>query len=95
LYRKSTNTEARLAYLGHLLMENRHDLIVDAQATIADGFAEREAASAMLTFTPRSNGYEFTARTRFDRLFDGVFVPVSAMPDYIKALERRTLTGAL
>jgi transposase len=48
LYRKSTNTEARLAYLGHLLMENRHGLIVDAQATIADGFAEREAASAML-----------------------------------------------
>jgi len=48
LYRKSNNTEARLAYLGHLLMENRHGLIVDAQATIADGFAEREAASAML-----------------------------------------------
>ena len=45
LYRKSNNTEARLAYLGHLLMENRHGLIVDAQATIADGFAEREAAS--------------------------------------------------
>ena len=33
LYRKSNNAEARLAYLGHLLMENRHGLIVDAQAT--------------------------------------------------------------
>jgi hypothetical protein len=30
LYRKSNNAEARLAYLGHLLMENRHGLIVDA-----------------------------------------------------------------
>jgi hypothetical protein len=42
LYRKSNNAEARLAYLGHLLLENRHGLIVDAQATVADGFAERE-----------------------------------------------------
>ena len=33
LYRKSTNAEARLAYLGHLLIENRHGLIVDAMAT--------------------------------------------------------------
>lgn len=49
LYRKSNNTEARLAYLGHLLMENRHGLIVDAQATVADGFAERAAASDMLS----------------------------------------------
>jgi transposase len=48
LYRKSNNTEARLAYLGHLLMENRHGLIVNAQATIADGLAEREAATTML-----------------------------------------------
>jgi transposase len=49
LYRKSNNTEARLAYLGHLLMENRHGLIVDAQATVADGFAEREAATTLLS----------------------------------------------
>ncbi len=34
LYRKSDHTEARLAYLGHLLMGNRHGLIVDAQATV-------------------------------------------------------------
>jgi transposase len=57
LYRKSNNAEARLAYLGHLLMENRHGLIVDAQATVADGFAEREAATTMLSthwrFAPR------------------------------------------
>src|SRR5215207_10077788 len=37
LYRKSSNAEARLAYLGHLLIENRHGLIVDAMATEADG----------------------------------------------------------
>ncbi len=48
LYRTSNNAEARQAYLRHLLIENRHKLIVDAQATVADGFAEREAATTML-----------------------------------------------
>ena len=48
LYRKSSTAEARLSYLGHLLMENRHGLIVDAMATHADGFAERDAALQML-----------------------------------------------
>jgi transposase len=33
LYRKSNGAESRLAYLGHLLIENRHGLIVDALAT--------------------------------------------------------------
>ena len=37
LYRRSHGREARLAYLGHLVIENRHGLIVDAMATTADG----------------------------------------------------------
>jgi transposase len=48
LYRKSRNAEARLAYMGHLLIENRHGLIADAMATHADGHAEREAALLMV-----------------------------------------------
>jgi transposase len=48
LYRKSYGTESRLAYLGHLLIENRHGLIADAMATLADGFGEREAATLMV-----------------------------------------------
>ena len=48
LYRKSHGTESRLAYLGHLLIENRHGLIADAMATVADGYAEREAATRMV-----------------------------------------------
>lgn len=48
LYRKTSNGEARLSYLGHLLVENRHGLIVDAMATVADGTAERDAAMLML-----------------------------------------------
>jgi transposase len=48
LYRRSNQAESRLAYLGHLLIENRHGLIADAMATTADGYAEREAATLMV-----------------------------------------------
>jgi len=48
LYRKSDGAEARLAYLGHVLMENRHGLVVHAMATQATGTAERDAAVTML-----------------------------------------------
>ena len=48
LYRKSAGTEARLAFLGHALMENRCGLVVDACLTQADGHAERLAALAMI-----------------------------------------------
>ena len=48
LYRKSSGAESRLAYLGHLLIENRHGLIADAMATQADGHAERDAGLLML-----------------------------------------------
>ena len=48
LYRRSNHAESRLAYLGHLLIENRHGLIADAMATQADGHAERDAGVLML-----------------------------------------------
>jgi transposase len=47
LYRKSNGTESKLAYLGHVLMENRNGLAVDVEVTLATGTAEREAALAM------------------------------------------------
>ena len=45
---QAKHAESRLAYLGHLLIENRHGLIADAMATTADGTAEREAGLLML-----------------------------------------------
>jgi transposase len=48
LYRKGNGQEAKLGYLGHVLMENRHGLIVNAMLTQADGRAERDAALLML-----------------------------------------------
>ena len=52
LYRKSHNTAATLCYSGHLLMENRNALIVDAELTFADGYAERATALEMLGRLP-------------------------------------------
>jgi len=48
LYKKGDGQPARLCYMGHALMENRHGLVVDAGVTQASGTAEREAALAML-----------------------------------------------
>lgn len=44
LYKKGQGREAKLAYLGHVLTENRNGLVVKACLTEANGFAEREVA---------------------------------------------------
>jgi hypothetical protein len=48
LYRKADGRESRLCFMGHVLMENRNGLAVDAALTDATGTAEREAALGML-----------------------------------------------
>ena len=52
LFRKSNNAAAELSYMGHLLIENRSALIVDADLTQATGFAERDCATDMLARLP-------------------------------------------
>jgi transposase len=48
LYKKARGREARLGYLGHVLMEHRSGLIVNATVTPADGHGERDAALVMI-----------------------------------------------
>jgi transposase len=52
LYKKAAGQEAKLCYLGHLLMENRNGLVVNTRLTEADGHAERRAAVAMVEEIP-------------------------------------------
>jgi len=52
LYRKGPGKEAKLAHMGHLLMENRSGLVVAAKLTPATGRAEREAAIPMVEAVP-------------------------------------------
>ena len=47
LYCKGDNA-SRLRYMGHTLTDNRHGLVVNAMVTTATGYAEREAAKAMI-----------------------------------------------
>src|SRR6201999_2471524 len=54
LFKKGKGREAKLSYMGHVLMENRNGLVVDAELTPATGTAEREAALKMLAQVPKS-----------------------------------------
>lgn len=52
LYRKGSGQEARLSYLGHVLIENRCGLAVGGEVTLATGDAERIAALALAEEVP-------------------------------------------
>src|SRR5262245_16684332 len=48
LYRRGLGMEAKLCFIGHALMENRHGLFVDTRLTRVSGHAERLAALEMI-----------------------------------------------
>lgn len=48
LARKGPGREAKLSYMGHVVMENRHGLVVQAQATIVTGTAETATAAELI-----------------------------------------------
>jgi transposase len=48
LYRKADGAESKLAYLGHVLMDNRNGLVSQVRLTAAHGKAERQAAVEMI-----------------------------------------------
>lgn len=66
LYRKGPGQEAKLCFVGHVLMENRHGLVVDAELTRASGHAERLAALAMLDRLPTVSPITLAADRGFD-----------------------------
>jgi transposase len=47
LYKKATGQEAKLCFLGHVLIEHRNGLVVNSRLTTATGRAEWEAGVAM------------------------------------------------
>ena len=80
LYRKGNRHEARLAYLGHVVMENRNGLAVAGTLTLATGFAEREAALALADAIPRARRASLGA----DKAYDTA--------DFVAALRARGIT---
>ena len=80
LYRKANGRESRLCFMGHVLMENRNGLAVDAALTHATGTAEREATLSMLE--RRKAGRRLTLGA--DKAYD-----VTA---FVQALRKRRVT---
>jgi hypothetical protein len=60
LYKKSKGSEAKLAFLGHVLMENRNGLVVETRLTRATGTAEREASLDMVGEKRKQKGGRLT-----------------------------------
>lgn len=66
LARKGPGQPATLSYLGHVLMENRNGLVVDATLTQASGTAEVEAALTLLAARPVGKHLTVGADKGFD-----------------------------
>ena len=60
LYRKASGREAKLCYMGHAVMENRHGLAVAGMVTHANGTAERRASEIMLKVKSKEVGHRIT-----------------------------------
>jgi len=82
LYRKSNNAAAKLSYIGHALAENRHGLIVQADATKATGRAEREAALEMIERQAPGTANQLTLGA--DKAFD--------TPEFVRNLRQMNVT---
>jgi transposase len=83
--------ESKLAYRGHLLTENRHGLVVDARLTAADGFAEREAALAMIEEIPGRRPVTLGADRGYDvRSFVAALRGLSVTPHVAQNTTRQT-----
>jgi len=68
LYRKAAGREAKLCYMGHVTMENRHGLAVAGMVTTAGVRAERSAAHAMLKAKRKAIGHRLMAGA--DKAYD-------------------------
>ena len=81
LYKKAQGREAHLGYLGHVLMEHRSGLIVDAVVTPADGYGERYAGLEMVERVPGDHRITVAADKAYDdRFFVGELRQLRATP---------------
>ena len=53
LYRKGNCQESRLYYMGHIVMENRHGLVVNCEVSRASGYGERDSGLRLVGRTLR------------------------------------------
>jgi transposase len=68
LYRKAAGREAKLCYMGHVTMENRHGLAVAGLVSRATGTAERRSSETMLAIRRKLAGRRITVGA--DKAYD-------------------------
>jgi transposase len=66
LFKKSRGSEAKLGYLGHVLMENRNGLLVQTFLTEANSRAERDAALLMMEAIPSGKRVTLAGDKNYD-----------------------------
>lgn len=66
LVKKARGQASHLGYHGHVLMENRNGLVAQATLTIASGYAEREAALALVDRLPKRRRITLGADKGYD-----------------------------
>jgi transposase len=66
LFRKSLGKEAKLCFMGNVLMENRHGLAADGHLNQATGTAERDAAREMVRQVPHTAGLTLGGDKNYD-----------------------------
>ncbi|MBU2782746.1 IS5 family transposase [Acidithiobacillus caldus] len=67
LYKKAPGEASRLAYLGHILMDNRHGLIAGEEVSTADGTAEVDTALHLIDSLGGSQRITLGADKGYDR----------------------------
>ena len=90
LYKKATGQASKLCHMGHVVMENRNGLVVDASVTLATGTAEREAAEAMIGEMPAGHRITVGADKAYDTAgFVGGMRKLDATPHVAQNNKRR------
>jgi transposase len=90
LYKKAQGQAAKLCHMGHVVMENRNGLVVDASVTLATGTAEREAAEAMIGEMPAGHRITVGADKAYDTAgFVGGIRELDATPHVTQNNRRR------
>jgi transposase len=91
LFKKAKGHEAKLAYLGEVLMENRHGLVVDACVVPATGTGERDAAIGLVAGLPPRRATIGGAKAYDTRGFVDTLRHLEATPHVALKKKSRTL----
>ena len=90
LFRKGAGKEAKLCHMGHLMMENRNGLIVDARLTEANGTAERTTALDMIDDNAHSG-----STVGADKNYDTAEFVAGCREARLRRMSRRTIPIAV